>query len=453
MEAADRLMLDDPCEAPCESLPPTNAQDTHDQPSVQPEPTIDHPADDTPVNDWPAAVRVAILNVKYSPNLGDGIIAECLEGELRRAGPRIEPASIDLAGRTSFSTAHGRRRATALSIIERLPARLRTVMVPALLLLLVRHRFAPRWAKQLATCDSVVIGGGALFQDVDQNFPIKIAEALKLANARRLPVAIASVGVSGEWSDRGRARLAEQLQAARLLYVSVRDERSAANWQATMGREGLGTARIAPDPGLLSARHYGTPRLSGPPRVGLCVTAPIALRLHHEGAHDDGQLESWMRAVARQLTALRREVVLFTNGSPEDRLFRDRLKARIGREQGISFAPDFAEPRELAHALSGFDCVLAHRLHACIVAYSYRVPTIGFAWDCKLRSFFELTGRGAFVVDPREASPMHVADLAVTAIEQGIEEQIHTDLLQGATSAIHALARQLASAAGRTSAG
>ncbi|MFD2137609.1 hypothetical protein ACFSLT_24845 [Novosphingobium resinovorum] len=68
------------------------------------------------------------------------------------------------------------------------------MMVPALLLLLVRHRFAPRWAKQLATCDSVVIGGGALFQDVDQNFPIKIAEALKLANARRLPVAIASVG-------------------------------------------------------------------------------------------------------------------------------------------------------------------------------------------------------------------------------------------------------------------
>ena len=76
MEAADRLMLDDPCEAPCESLPPTNAQDTHDQPSVQPEPTIDHPADDTPVNDWPAAVRVAILNVKYSPNLG-AVRARC----------------------------------------------------------------------------------------------------------------------------------------------------------------------------------------------------------------------------------------------------------------------------------------------------------------------------------------------------------------------------------------
>lgn len=442
MEAADRLMLDDPWDGPREGLPPANASD---QPPDQPEDPIDHFADDTLI-----ATRVAILNVKYSPNLGDGVIAECLEGELRRAHPRMEPMSIDLAGRGSFSAAHGRRRATLLSIIERLPARLRAILVPALLVLLVRHRFAPRWAKQLTACDSVIIGGGALFQDVDQNFPVKIAEALKLANARQLPVAIASVGVSSEWSPAGRERLGEQLRAARLLHVSVRDERSALNWGTTMGREGLGPAAIAPDPGLLAARHYGAPRVSGPPRVGLCVTAPIALRLHHEGAHDDSQLEAWMRAVARQLTTLRREVVLFTNGSPEDRLFRDRLKVRIGHEPGVSFAPDFAEPGELAHALSGFDCVLAHRLHACIVAYSYRVPTIGFAWDCKLRSFFELTGRGAFVVDPREASPMQVADLAVTAIEQGVDEKVHTDLLHSATTAIGALADQLATARGRT---
>ncbi|MFT4056787.1 MAG: polysaccharide pyruvyl transferase family protein [Novosphingobium sp.] len=444
MEVADRLMPDDPADTPT----PSDAPGVFDEAPDQSERAIHNSTDETRT-----ATRVAILNVKYSPNLGDGIIAECLEGELCRARPHMEPVSIDLAGRTGFSAAHGRRRATLLSIIERLPARLRAVLVPALLLLLVRHRFAARWNRQMADCNSVIVGGGALFQDVDQNFPVKIAEALKLANKRRLPIAIASVGVSAEWSAAGRERLGEQLRAARLLHVSVRDERSARNWRATMEVEGLAPAVIAPDPGLLAVRQYAAPRVSGPPRIGLCVTAPIALRLHHEGAHDDGRLEAWMRAVARQLTMLRREVVLFTNGSPEDRLFRDRLKARIGREPGVSFAPDFAQPRELAEALSGFDCVLAHRLHACIVAYSYRVPTIGFAWDCKLRSFFELTGRGGFVVDPREASPMHVADLAVTAIEQGIDEKVHTDLLQGATTAIHALANRLATADGRTPAG
>jgi polysaccharide pyruvyl transferase WcaK-like protein len=391
-----------------------------------------------------AAHRIAIFNVKYSPNLGDGIIAECLEGELRRADPLIDPVSIDLAGRTGFSRRHGRSRMGMLSIIEMLPPRVRSVLVPALLLVLVRFRLAPRWRRWLAKCDGVIVGGGALFQDVDQNFPVKIAQGLKLANARKLPVAIASVGVSGGWSAAGRSRLAARLLGARLVSVSVRDVDSVTMWRSVMGALGVGEAALAPDPGLLSARQYGSPRKAAEPGcIGLCVTAPIALRLHHEGAHDDGQHEAWMRAAARELMKLGRDVVMFTNGSPEDRLFRDRLQLGLERYPGIRFAPDFSCPEELAHALAGFDCVLAHRLHACIVAYSYKVPTVGFAWDRKLRSFFEQTGRAGFVIDPRETSPMHLADLASIAIELGIDEDVHADLVGSAAGAIHALAQKL----------
>lgn len=398
--------------------------------------------------------RIAIFNVKYSPNLGDGVIAECLEGELRRADARVEPVSIDLAGRTGFSRLHGRRRASLLSIIELLPTRLRSLLVPALLLALVRLRFAPRWRRQLAKCDSVVVGGGALFQDVDQNFPVKIAQGLKLANGRRLPVAIASVGVSSQWSPGGRDRLATQLCRANLVSISVRDTDSARSWQSVMGSAGIAEATWAPDPGLLSAREYGVPQAFGAAapgtgRIGLCVTAPIALRLHHDGGHDDAQHEAWMRAAARNLTQLGREVVLFTNGSQEDRLFRDRLQFGLEHYPGISFAPDFSRPEELAHCLSGFECVLGHRLHACIVAYSYKIPTIGFAWDRKLLSFFEQTGRAGFVVDPRETSPMHVADLASIAMELGIDEDLHADLVSRATTAIHALAGKLIASTGQ----
>lgn len=394
--------------------------------------------------------RIGIFNVKYSPNLGDGIIAECLEGELRRADPRVEPVSIDLAGRTGFDPAHGNRRAAMLAVIERLPSPLRARIVPAMLLALVRLRMAPRWRAQLKHCDSVIVGGGALFQDVDQNFPVKISEALKLANARGLPVAVASVGVSGQWSRAGRRRLAARLLAARTVSLSVRDTQSASTWRAVMGTLGIGAVAHAPDPGLLTSRHYGpAPRPDTTSRrIGICVTAPIALRLHHDDGHDDRQLETWMVAVARELAALGNEVMLFTNGSPEDRLFRDRLKTVLADDAAIRFAPDFARPQELAHTLAGFDCVLAHRLHACIVAYSYRVPTVGFAWDGKLRSFFEQTRRGHFVIDPREASPLHVADLAMTAMAQGIDEATHAHLQETAKGAIHALAQRLLAGSG-----
>lgn len=66
--------------------------------------------------------RIVLLNVKYSPNLGDGLLSECLERELARALPDCEVTSIDLAGRTGYPSGYGRTRGTALALLERLPA-------------------------------------------------------------------------------------------------------------------------------------------------------------------------------------------------------------------------------------------------------------------------------------------------------------------------------------------
>jgi polysaccharide pyruvyl transferase WcaK-like protein len=394
-----------------------------------------------------AIVRVAIFNVKYSPNLGDGIIAECLEGELRRADPRLQPISIDIGGRTQFSTAHGRHRKTLLSVLERLPKTVRSLVVPAVLIGLVRLRHAPRWRRQLANCDVAVVGGGALFADADQNFPIKIGQALDLARERDIPIAVASVGVSSGWSRSGRHRLSTRLLKARIISLSVRDAASGTTWRSLLGTLGVSHPKVAPDPGLLSARQYGkgVREETASRKIALCVTAPIALRLHHEQGHADGHLESWMRAVALDLTRRGCQVTLFTNGSPEDRLFRDCLRARLSCEK-VDVAPDFVTPGELARFVSQFDCVLAHRLHACIVAYSYGIPTVGFAWDKKLQSFFQQTSRDRFVIDPREISPMDLGDLALDAIAQGIDAPTHEHLLKETTSAIHTLARQLCAA-------
>ena len=44
-------------------------------------------------------MKIALLNVKFSPNLGDGLLSECLERELAHALPGVEVVAIDLAGR------------------------------------------------------------------------------------------------------------------------------------------------------------------------------------------------------------------------------------------------------------------------------------------------------------------------------------------------------------------
>ena len=46
-------------------------------------------------------MKIALLNVKFSPNLGDGLLSECLERELAEALPGATVVSIDLAGRAA----------------------------------------------------------------------------------------------------------------------------------------------------------------------------------------------------------------------------------------------------------------------------------------------------------------------------------------------------------------
>jgi polysaccharide pyruvyl transferase WcaK-like protein len=396
----------------------------------------------------PAYHRTALFNLKFSQNLGDGIIAECLERALTASMPGLAPVSIDLGGRERFvQHAPLLNRHRLLSLIERLPQAIRARIMPLALNLLVRSRYVPRWRKHLKGCQSAVIGGGALLTDTDQNFPIKLQNALTLCSQQGIPVAISHVGATSGWSAEGRKRVYEALQATRVIGLTVRDPLSIDNWQATFGNLGLAPPHVALDPGLLSAETYGSDeaarQLNDQPRVGVCITHPMVLRLHGEGFHDSTLLSAWFRELLRRLHAAGNRVALFSNGSVEDHAFIQTVLDGHELREAIEVAPAFRTPGELARYISTLNCVVAHRLHACIAAYSYRVPSIGLTWDKKLDSFFGIKQRGDYVVDWRETSPGSVAALTARALADPPSADVHARLLAECRAGIRELAAKL----------
>lgn len=395
-------------------------------------------------------MKVALINVRFSPNLGDGLLSECLEAELARRIPGASFVSIDLAGRTNYGQGSSWRK-LALRLLMRMPACVRRRLARIALLRLAK-RLEPRFSQALGDCDVAILGGGNLLSDADLNFPVKVATALGAAGAR-LPVAVFAVGVSRNWSEEGTRLFRKALTGARLVHVSVRDRLSHDALLGQLPGIGTGEVDIVSDPGLLASRHFpaaqGGGEQGGDERpVGICITHPLALR-YHGGSGGSGVIAHWFGELIGQLVGAGRRIRLFTNGSPEDASF---LAAHAPGWRGrhaasVEVAPPAGTPAGLVEIISGCSLVIAHRLHACIAAHSFAIPTIGLRWDPKLDAFFVAAGRGDRLFTAGADDVATVVASAGEALAEGVDPRDHAALLNSAADDVARLAARLRASA------
>ena len=397
-----------------QSVEPT-AKSAGDEPLSRPAPT---PRAD--------GVRIGLFNVKFSPNLGDGLLSECLEAELASCLPGAAIESFDLAGRSHYALG-AKSRASALVALHHSPQPMRHVLAETILGRRLREEIAPRWRAALRSVDAVVVGGGNLLSDADLNFPLKLDAALAETRAAGLPTAVFAVGVSDHWSPRGERLFVRALSETQLVHAAVRDERSAAAWRRRLGPAGVESPEVVQDPALLAAFHFPAPARAArsAPLVGLGITHPIALSYHTSGRSASMRdHEDWFVALATACLAAGWRVAAFTNGSSEDEGYLARLAPRLAAlapDGAAAVVPRFANPRALAAFVAGLDLVMAHRLHANIAAYAYGVPQIGFAWDVKLKSFLERVDRAACLATAGRDPVDDVVALAARQLETGVD--------------------------------
>lgn len=387
--------------------------------------------------------RIRIFNVKYSPNLGDGLLSECLEQALIDCGADSDTWSIDLAARTSYG-AGANARALQMQLLERLPPPLRSLAVRAPLAVESRRRWGPHYERSLDQAECVVIGGGNLLADLDLNFPTKVSLALEAAARRRLPVFIYGCGVSSGWTRRGRELLRRAVHRGTVRKVWVRDDRSRRIWNELIGRDAGLQAVVTRDPGLLAAARYGAARArphGGTPVVGLNLTSPMAVRYHSRNAPRTAELDRWYIECARALLARGHHLAVFSNGSPEDREYtrklRPRLEALTAHER-ITF-PEPDTPAALTALIAGCGALVAFRMHAIIAAYSCDVPFLALAWDTKLEAFVRSVNLPRWLCAPGETSPQEAVRRLGRAMEEGIHAGQRTTVVAEAKRGVEEL--------------
>jgi polysaccharide pyruvyl transferase WcaK-like protein len=396
-------------------------------------------------------MRVALLNLRYSPNLGDVLLCECLEFGLRQAIAGLDVLQIDITGRRDFAQGSSRRLA-ALAVLQRLPQAVRQRIARVVLGRSLR-RTLPYWQTELAAVDAAVLGGGNLLADADLNFPLKVAAVFGAVAAAGLPAAVHAVGVSDNWSRDGETLFRDALAGVRLVHAAVRDEQSKEIWVRRLGPAGIAQPQVVRDPGLLAAECYpvrARPATSDR-RIGICVTHPVALRYHaDERMPSASALTAWFVALVKALTQKGFATLLFTTGSPEDEAYLDRVMPMIlsaaSPPGSAERVPSLAKAADLADFVSTLDLLMGHRLHACVAAYSYGIPHVGFTWDKKMQSFFDSVGRSRYICAAVSTSVADVVSLAEETLRNGIDAEERRSVVAATHADIASLLRNLAPA-------
>jgi polysaccharide pyruvyl transferase WcaK-like protein len=385
-------------------------------------------------------MRLSILNLKFSPNLGDGIIAECLEHSIGRVPQVTQVDSCDLAGRTRYGQGLNRSRQPVRALISRLPNSLRSRVTSLALIMLISSKLRWFYRSKLRNTHFVLIGGGQLISDEDMNFCRKISSALSTVAKPDTAIGLHGVGVANHFSPKGLS-LFQKAFAKRLNLVKVRDRESVERWHANFGTP---AAEKVWDPGFLVSDLYAAPDIAERrrPLIGIGITNPDTLALHHDGcspAIPRGEYIDFFAKLIKKSHQHGRDVELFTNGAFDDQQFAEQFLAHYHQtapdsHHQVSVAERPTTPKELSVTIARYDGLIAHRLHANIIAFSYGISHVGLGWNSKMEGCFSEIGRSKYLLSADELSD---ADRAIELLNEAMMDPIGSDQIAAIKEQIH----------------
>ncbi len=342
--------------------------------------------------------KVAVIGEIYSPNLGDGVIADSMTMLVARAG--VDVIHVDLSGKSSWTDTFHPQSARISPALHRamrlvIPQQLRGRLREREWLKNNHHNLANRVAEYSKGCDAAILGGGQLLHDNTLRFPMKIRSATAgLRESGISRIAILGCGVGYEWSTRAKQILNEALDPLEVLWVGVRDPASLqvinrvlptytdrSHWSTDVAIWCDEVYNQTPAELNADRTHVGIGIINPNDALGtfLADDDPKVLKL----------IDQWHKVVSG-LVARGHRVTLFSNGDPNDHALAERI-AQECKNAELNARP--TRPAELVEQISQFGSIIAHRLHALIISYALRVPALPLVWDKKVQGFSKITDR------------------------------------------------------------
>lgn len=354
--------------------------------------------------------RIVIFGERYSDNLGDGVICQCMEHLVSsRASEDTIVTVRDLSCREDYDKVFQPKKNLWNKIHCKLLLMVRNNRLFQRILQqkhtvaeyqYIYHNMIWTRRKVLSWCkenpaDLVIFAGGELFKDYFLPFITYLIEGYGKQGAK---IYFNACGVDSQNLEYVNRRFSKVLKDKAVCGVTTRSLPETC--EKLIDKDNY---HFVPDPAICAKQVYQVERKTDTPCIGLGVMAIPDLESKKE------QLLTFWSELIQELDKQGVSYRLFCNGEKADYAFAKEVASRAGcGEEKLLPCP--GTPEELVGQISGFTGVCAFRMHASIIAYALGIPFVSLAWDQKMHDFGSYTEQTNQVADWEGVSGADVID-------------------------------------------
>ena len=311
--------------------------------------------------------KIIIYAVTRSNNLGDNVIGETFYKLVKTKYPDYHVVLRDLY-HISFIF---KVLIKILNILHFNTTRLRTMIMRTTEFISLRHR------EQI-----VVFAGGQLFYEV---FIDQVFQIVTLAEKNEINVHFYGCG-TGYMSSHKFNKLVQLLSKSNVKNVCLRDD-----YIGLQSR--INSIRFVPDVAVCCNEAFC--RSQGRNVVGIGLISIENFNKHNINKISKEVYYNGIINIIKVLLSKSYSIELFCNGDMDDYKVCKELYGQIV-DKKLTIAPRPQTASELVQIITQYSHVIASRLHAMIISYSFNIPFYGLSWDLKIPAFCQSTDYTAY---------------------------------------------------------
>ena len=397
-------------------------------------------------------LKIAILGLIKSENIGEQFIARSLEYLIKTEAEKIDPdidiefTEVDLLGRNdeiiectgsykkrvlnyyNYSEKGIRTEKVFLKlkdIVKKSDSRFVKNTVSRFRNVMYNHGMNYRKRMEAFLEDRmkgvsfiVVDGAGLLEYDWNEyHWPLLLVS--EYAEKHGIDVVYNAIGRAGDFNEADYMSriLKKALRSPRVKYVSARD--SVETVQAVAGPDKK--VKLLADAAFWMKETYGISQKEDAEKIGIGIIRGNALT-GYGVKFGTGKWVELFVSIARELENRGYRYEFFTNGLPGDwKLGRRILKAMELPDEYLVERP--LTDTELCDTISGYRAIVTCRMHSSIAAFTLKIPSVILSWNDKVDKLMQMIGYPDRVIGIDDFNGPFIVDRMEKALSEGVSDE------------------------------